>query len=105
MQEQNGFILDGRAEDEIAKQSIREKIENLTNNQADVLEIMTLSSKEGKELTTSEIREQLGFTTPKAAMRACRALVRLKLAIERVSSNESGKISYFRINPTNVLSV
>ena len=105
LQEQNGFILDGRAEDEIAKQSIREKIENLTNNQADVLEILTLSSKEGKELTTSEIREQLGFTTPKAAMRACRALVRLKLAIERVSSNESGKISYFRINPTNVLSV
>ena len=105
LQEQNGFILDGRAEDEIAKQSIREKILNLTNNQADVLEILTLSSKEGKELTTSEIKEQLGFTTQKAAMRACRALVRLKLAIERVSSNESGKISFFKINPTNVLSV
>ena len=49
--------MDGRAEDEIAKQSIREKILNLINNQADVLEILTLSSKEGKELTTSEIKE------------------------------------------------
>ena len=97
--------MDGRAEDEIAKQSIREKILNLTNNQADVLEILTLSSKEGKELTTSEIKEKLGFTTQKAAMRACWALVRLKLAIERVSSNESGKISFFKINPANVLSV
>ena len=97
-QESQGFILEGTVEEEIEKQKYNEKLENLTDNQYEVLELITTSSKEGIEITTKDLKEQLGLSS-KTALRTCRALVKKSFILERVGSNDKGKISFFKLKP------
>ena len=101
LQEHQGFVLEGSAEDELHKQKVKEKLDNLTDNQAEVLELIEKSSKEGIEITTNDLKEQLGLNR-KTAIRTCRSLVKKDLVIEKVGTNESGKVSYFKIKPLAV---
>ena len=90
--------MEGTVEEEIEKQKYNEKLENLTDNQYEVLELITTSSKEGIEITTKDLKEQLGLSS-KTALRTCRALVKKSFILERVGSNDKGKISFFKLKP------
>ena len=97
-QETSGWMLEGNVADELKKEEFNKKKDKLTDNQADVLEVVEDAS--GMEITAKDIENQLNIAQ-RSGVRILQALAKKGLIIQNKTTNEEtrGAVLTFKIKP------